>query len=69
MICLFHKWETIFEDSPRIVQRCRKCGRMRSTMYDMSYGCTYWVRGDEWSASRLSTSPTSFGAAGERVRL
>lgn len=47
-----HKWFTFYIHMPRIVQRCQRCGQRRSTMYDMAYGGTYWVPGDEWSKRR-----------------
>ena len=52
--CLFgmHDWLTVYEDGPRVVQRCARCGVERSTMYDMAYGGTYWVRGDQWSKNK-----------------
>ncbi len=49
----FHDWVTVYEDGPRIVQRCRRCRRCRSTMYDLLYGETYWVDGDRWSGDRF----------------
>jgi len=53
-----HKWVTIFEERPRIVQQCSRCQALRSTMYDMAYGCTYWVPGDHWSYLRKRQSPS-----------
>lgn len=44
-----HKWFVFYNNVPRVVQECKWCGRCRSTMYDMAYGGTYWVPGDEWS--------------------
>jgi len=46
---MIHDWITIFESGNKVVQKCGKCGRMRSSMYDMVYGNTYWVYGDWWS--------------------
>ena len=44
----FHKWITVFRDNPRVVQQCTNCKKHRSTMYDMTYGSTYWVSGNHW---------------------
>ncbi len=52
LLCFLHlhKWLTFYSNVPRVVQQCQCCGQRRSTMYDMAYGCTYWVPGDQWSA-------------------
>lgn len=46
-----HRWATIYEYGPRIVQGCERagCTAKRSTMYDMAHGGTYWVSGDWWT--------------------
>lgn len=44
-----HKWLIFYSSKPRMVQQCQYCSKRRSTMYDLSYGGTYWVTGDAWS--------------------
>lgn len=43
-----HNWREIYNDYPKVVQECTHCSRQRSTMHDMTYGCTYWANGDHW---------------------
>lgn len=47
-----HDWQSIYEDGPRLVERCARCAVERSTMYDMAYGNTYWVRGNLWGKDK-----------------
>lgn len=43
-----HKWKTVFDDGPKKVRVCEKCGKVTSTQYDMATGETYWVNGNLW---------------------
>ena len=55
LICRFgvHNWVRIYAKGPKKVDRCSHCGACRSTMYDMTYGETYWIPGDCWSPVRV----------------
>lgn len=55
--CL-HDWQEVYNHSPRVVQECSKCGKKRSSTYDMTYGETVWEMGDfrgiEWTGGNES---------------
>lgn len=44
-----HDWKIYDIDGPKKIRRCLLCGKIQSTMYDMSYGCTYWTDGEHWN--------------------
>lgn len=43
-----HFWQTIFSENPREVRKCKICGKIQSSVYDMSTGETYFVNGNIW---------------------
>ena len=49
---LAHKWVDVYSDGPHKERQCSKCGVYQSSMYDMTYGCSYWTPGRLWSPER-----------------
>lgn len=49
-----HSWITVYQNGTHTVQECLVCGRHRSTMYDMTYGCVYWEDGYWWGKEAIT---------------
>jgi len=45
----YHIWEITYIKGPKRERTCKICNKIQSTMYDMSYGETYWTNGRIWS--------------------
>jgi len=44
----FHDWLMDKDTVVKCNRTCRKCDKWQHSMYDMSYGDTYWVDGKYW---------------------
>ena len=43
-----HKWLVDKKTTVKANRICTKCGKQQHTMYDMTYGSTYWANGEYW---------------------
>lgn len=50
IICFFniHKWVYNKNTIVKCNKTCEICGKKMSSMYDISYGETYWINGNIW---------------------
>jgi len=48
MKCFIHKWVYDKPTYYKCNRTCSKCNKKQHSMYDMTYGGTYWVDGIYW---------------------
>ena len=44
----WHKWKITMLTKVKGHRKCNKCLKEQHTMYDMTYGSTYWANGKYW---------------------
>ncbi len=44
----FHDWLLDKKTVVKCNRTCRRCDKQQHSMYDMTYGYTYWVNGKYW---------------------
>ena len=48
MKCFIHKWVYDTPTQYKCNKTCSKCNKQQHSIYDMTYGDTYWVDGIYW---------------------